>query len=147
MSDNHPGSAPSVESGSLQRTDEEWRALLDADVYNVTRHGATERPESGCLYLTEESGTYSCACCATELFRGDAKYHSGSGWPSFFQPSSPERVELIEDHSLGMVRTEVRCAPCGAHLGHVFPDGPQPTGKRFCINSLALQFEPDGGDR
>ena len=129
----------------VEKTDEQWRAELDDDRYAVLRQGATEAPWSGELNLVHDDGTFRCGACHTPLFTSDAKFDSGSGWPSFFQPLSEDVVELEEDLSHGMRRTEVRCAVCGSHLGHLFPDGPEPTGQRYCINSLALDFEPEDG--
>jgi peptide-methionine (R)-S-oxide reductase len=126
----------------VEKTDEQWRAELDEDRYAVLRLGATEAPWSGELNLVHDDGIFRCGACGTPLFSSDTKFDSGSGWPSFFKPLSEESVELEEDLSHGMRRTEVRCATCGSHLGHVFPDGPEPTGQRYCINSLALDFEP-----
>jgi peptide-methionine (R)-S-oxide reductase len=125
----------------ISKTDEQWRAELSPDQFEVLRHGATERPFTGEHLHTKADGTFVCAACGTELFSSDTKFESGSGWPSFTEPANLEHVELIPDNSHGMVRTEVRCANCGGHLGHVFDDGPGPTGQRFCINSLALDFE------
>ena len=127
----------------VQKTDEEWRAELDPERYAILRQAATEAPWSGELLVNHEDGVYKCGACGAELFRSDAKFESGSGWPSFFQPISEDAVELEEDVSHGMRRIEVRCGTCDSHLGHVFPDGPAPTGQRYCINSLALDFEPD----
>lgn len=127
----------------VEKTDAEWQAELDPDRYEVLRCGATEAPWSGELNLVHEDGMFKCGACGAELFRSDTKFDSGSGWPSFFAPLDEEAVEIEEDLSHGMRRTEVRCATCGSHLGHVFPDGPQPTGLRYCINSLALDFEPE----
>lgn len=127
---------------TVKKTDAEWKAELPAEKFAVLRQAATERAFSGELYHNKAAGTYHCGACKALLFKSDAKYESGSGWPSFFQPGEAENVELIEDRSHGMVRTEVRCKPCGSHLGHVFDDGPAPTGQRYCINSLALDFEP-----
>ena len=129
----------------VEKTDEQWRAELDDDRYAVLRQGATEAPWSGELNLVHDDGTFRCGACHTPLFTSDAKFDSSSGWPSFFQPLSEDVVELEEDLSHGMRRTEVRCAVCGSHLGHLFPDGPEPTGQRYCINSLALDFEPKDG--
>jgi peptide-methionine (R)-S-oxide reductase len=126
----------------VEKTDTEWQAELDPDRYEVLRCGATEAPWSGELNLVHDEGMFKCGACGTELFRSDTKFDSGSGWPSFFAPLDEEAVETEEDLTHGMRRTEVRCATCGSHLGHVFPDGPQPTGLRYCINSLALDFEP-----
>jgi peptide-methionine (R)-S-oxide reductase len=126
----------------VERSDEEWRAELDPDRYAVLRRGATEPSWSGELNLVHEAGVFRCGACGAELFRSDAKFDSGSGWPSFFEPATEDAVELEEDLSHGMRRIEVRCAACDSHLGHVFPDGPQPTGQRYCINSLALDFDP-----
>ncbi len=126
----------------VEKTDAEWQAELDPDRYQVLRCGATEAPWSGELNLVHDEGMFRCGACGTELFRSDTKFDSGSGWPSFFAPLDEEAVETEEDLTHGMRRTEVRCATCGSHLGHVFPDGPQPTGLRYCINSLALDFEP-----
>ena len=127
----------------IRKTDEQWRAELDSDRYAILRQAATERPWSGDLLVNHEDGIYRCGACNAELFRSDAKFESGSGWPSFFQPVSDDAVELEEDVSHGMRRVEVRCAACDSHLGHVFPDGPAPTGQRYCINSLALDFDSD----
>jgi peptide-methionine (R)-S-oxide reductase len=126
----------------VEKTDEQWQAELDEDRYAVLRLGATEAPWSGELNLVHDDGIFRCGACGTPLFSSDTKFDSGSGWPSFFKPLSEESVEVEEDLSHGMRRTEVRCATCGSHLGHVFPDGPEPTGQRYCINSLALDFEP-----
>jgi peptide-methionine (R)-S-oxide reductase len=126
----------------VEKTDAAWQAELDPDRYQVLRCGATEAPWSGELNLVHDEGVFRCGACGAELFRSDTKFDSGSGWPSFFAPLAEDAVETEEDMSHGMRRTEVRCATCNSHLGHVFPDGPQPTGLRYCINSLALDFEP-----
>jgi peptide-methionine (R)-S-oxide reductase len=129
----------------VEKTDAEWQAELDPDRYQVLRCGATEAPWSGELNLVHDDGVFRCGACGAELFRSDTKFDSGSGWPSFFAPLAEDAVETEEDLSHGMRRTEVRCAACDSHLGHVFPDGPEPTGLRYCINSLALEFKPKDG--
>ena len=127
----------------IQKTDAEWRAELTPEQYRVLREKGTERPGTGPLNHTKDPGVYRCAGCGTELFLSDTKYDSGSGWPSFFRPASDEAVDTEEDGSFFMRRTEVTCSTCGGHLGHVFDDGPNPTGLRYCINSAALEFEPE----
>jgi peptide-methionine (R)-S-oxide reductase len=129
-------------SEHMTRSDEEWRNQLTPEQFHVTREKGTEAPFSGLYVDTETPGTYACVCCGAELFSSTTKFHSGSGWPSFWEPMEGDAVELHEDSSHGMRRTEVTCAQCGAHLGHVFPDGPHPTGERFCINSCALRLDP-----
>lgn len=124
-------------------TEKEWRQLLTPEQYHILRESGTEPPFTGIYVDTEDDGVYRCAACGNPLFRSDAKYHSGSGWPSFFKPIGPEAVETRTDDSHGMVRTEIRCARCGSHLGHVFEDGPQPTGLRYCTNSIALKLEEE----
>jgi peptide-methionine (R)-S-oxide reductase len=125
------------------RSDADWRDVLSPDVFRVTREKGTEPPFSGALCGLTRPGTYSCACCGAVLFQSTAKYDSGSGWPSFFEPSGDGVIVEHRDRSHGMVRTEVTCAACNAHLGHVFPDGPPPSGLRYCINSLSLDHEPE----
>lgn len=125
----------------MKKTEEEWRQELTPEQYHVLREKGTERAFTGALYQNHEDGTYHCAGCGALLFQSDTKYESGSGWPSFYNPADSDAVETHEDNSFGMRRIEVTCARCGGHLGHVFLDGPRPTGLRYCINSASLKFE------
>ena len=125
-----------------KRSDTEWRETLSPEQYEVLRRKGTERAFTGKYYNSKEEGVYRCAGCGNPLFDSETKFHSGTGWPSYYQPISADAVETEQDGSHGMIRTEVLCARCGGHLGHVFPDGPEPTGQRYCINSISLDFEP-----
>jgi len=129
----------------LSKTDQEWQKQLSPEQFQVTRKAGTEPAFTGKYWQTKQAGTYACVCCGEPLFSSDTKFDSGTGWPSFTQPVSKQAVEQHTDSSYGMTRTEVRCAKCDAHLGHVFPDGPGPTGQRFCMNSAALDLKPEDG--
>jgi peptide-methionine (R)-S-oxide reductase len=139
-SDRTGGGVPT----KLNLTDEQWRQRLTPEEYRVLRRHGTEPPWEGCFLGTKDPGTYVCAGCGNPLFRSGEKFESGTGWPSFTQPVSERAVSNVPDRSHGMVRTEVRCARCDGHLGHVFPDGPPPTGQRYCINSVAMKHVPEG---
>lgn len=127
---------------NLSKTEAQWRAELSPEQFHVCREKGTEPAFTGRYYATKEDGIYRCSCCGAALFDAAQKFDSGTGWPSFWQPANAQAVGIEEDRSYGMVRTEVHCNRCGAHLGHLFPDGPRPTGLRFCINSVSLELTP-----
>jgi len=131
-----------IQTPKLVLSDDEWRRRLTPDQFSILRSSHTERPFCGALLDNKKQGVYSCAGCGLPLFSSDAKFNSGTGWPSFFQPIAPGNVVEHPDHSHGMTRVEINCARCDGHLGHVFPDGPQPTGQRYCMNSASLKLEP-----
>jgi len=126
----------------IEKSEEQWKKELTPDQYQVCRMKGTERPFTGEYHKTKDPGVYKCVACKNELFDSDTKFDSGTGWPSFYKPIGAENVETEDDDTYGMVRTEVMCSKCGAHLGHVFPDGPRPTGLRYCINSVSLKLDP-----
>jgi len=135
-----------TEIREIAKPDEQWRHELTRQQYDVLRRGHTEAAFTGRYVHTRENGSYCCAGCGNELFRSDAKFESGTGWPSFYEPFDPDHIRNIQDSSYGMVRTEIRCQRCDGHLGHVFPDGPPPTRQRYCLNSASMEFFPTGSE-
>lgn len=129
----------------VQKTEEDWKKELNPEQYHILREKGTERPGTGAYYHTKKEGVYLCAACGNELFSSDTKYDSGSGWPSFYKPLDKDHIEEVADNSFLMRRTEIKCARCGSHLGHVFEDGPKPTGLRYCVNSASLKLKEDKG--
>jgi peptide-methionine (R)-S-oxide reductase len=140
---NQETSMSAIKRDQLPTSDAEWKARLTPEQYQVTRKAGTEPAFTGEYWDCHEDGTYACVCCGEKLFSSEHKFESGSGWPSFFRPAADGVIDEETDRSYGMVRTEVRCGNCGAHLGHLFPDGPNPTGQRYCINSASLRLEDD----
>ena len=140
-SNNKPGSTMNSSNEKMTRSDDEWKKVLSPEQYEVLREKGTEMPFSGKYYKHAEKGTYVCAACGTELFKSDTKFDAGCGWPSFSDVIDSSRVVYTKDRSHGMIRTEITCAKCGGHLGHVFDDGPAPTGLRYCINSVSMEFK------
>ncbi|MFZ5723250.1 MAG: peptide-methionine (R)-S-oxide reductase MsrB [Pseudomonadota bacterium] len=141
--DAGPGGAGRRDAGKVVKTDSEWRGELSDEQYRVCRLCGTEPPFTGRFWSTKTHGLYRCVCCRAPLFRSETKFDSGTGWPSYWQPVSVEAIREVPDYSHGMTRVEIRCARCDSHLGHVFEDGPPPTGLRYCVNSASLDLEPD----
>ena len=128
-------------TNKISKTDDEWKKELTPEQYDVCRNKDTERPFTGIYWDCKDEGIYKCSCCGLELFESDTKFDSGTGWPSFFKPVNSNNIEYVKDNAYGMLRTEVNCKQCGAHLGHVFDDGPQPNNRRYCINSISLSLD------